>query len=295
LVAPLFEWQALGEITVKGISQSVTVYRPLAPRDAPSRGRGLAGMESPLVGRDAEFRALRQATQRVQSGVGGIVTIVGEAGLGKSRLVAEIRESVLRTSETSEDETPDDGAVSDGSADRVSLDSPSLQWVEGRCLSYATTVAYQIWLNIVHSLLEIAPDTPTSAVCDALERWIRASSPDLYEEVFPYMARMLSLSLDEETEAQLHGLGAQGLQVSTFRAVETLVERAAAQRPLVLVCEDLHWSDPTSLELLERLLPLVDRLPLLLLCILRPERDHGSWRIVETAARDYPHRHTDLR
>ena len=73
------------------------------------------------------------------------------------------------------------------------------------------------------------------------------------------------------------------LEMLELELDETLVERATERGPLVLVCEDLHWADPTSLELLERLLPLVDRAPLLLLCLLRPEREHGSWRLVEQA------------
>jgi class 3 adenylate cyclase len=101
LVAPLFEWQALGEITVKGVSQPLAVYRPLAPCAAPGRGRGIAGVETPLVGRDAEFRALQAAIERLQSGAGGIVTVVGEAGIGKSRLVTEIRTLALSTSKGS--------------------------------------------------------------------------------------------------------------------------------------------------------------------------------------------------
>jgi tetratricopeptide (TPR) repeat protein len=73
-----------------------------------------------------------------------------------------------------------------------------------------------------------------------------------------------------------------------------VLERAARGGPLVLVYEDLHWADPTSLVLLEHLLSLTDRVPLLLVCVFRPLTDHGCWRIRETAARDYRHRHADL-
>jgi class 3 adenylate cyclase/DNA-binding SARP family transcriptional activator len=268
-----FEWQTMGGIAAKGYSEPVAAYRPLKHRAMPGKGRGIEGLESPLVGRDQEVHALDEAIERLQAGVGGIVTVVGEAGIGKSRLVTEIRKLAL--------------SAAKGSA--------NLQWAEGRCLSYATNTAYQVWLDTVRRLLGVAPDDLHVAVRDALEEWVRTSCPDCYADVYPYMARLLSLSLDKESEAILRGLGAQGLKVSTFRAVRTLIERAAQRRPLVLVCEDLHWADPTSLELLERLLPLVDYIPLLLLCILRPERRHGCWRIVETTARDYPHRHTDLR
>jgi predicted ATPase/class 3 adenylate cyclase len=275
LVERAFEWQAMGGIAAKGYSEPVAAYRPLKHRAMPGKERGIEGLESPLVGRDQELHALEEAIERLRSGIGGIITVVGEAGIGKSRLVADCRGGVTQQSWAQ--------AV------------PSLQWVEGRCLSYATNTAYQVWLDMVRELLGIAPDDPAAAVRTALAEWVRTFCPDCYEDVYPYMARMMSLSLDEGNEAVLRGLGAQRLKVSTFRAVRTLIERAAQRRPLVLVCEDLHWADPTSLELLERLIPLVDYIPLLLLCILRPERHHGCWRIIETAARDYPHRHADLR
>ena len=95
LIAPLFETEALGAIEVKGKAEPVPVYRVLAPKGVPTKLRGIAGLESPLVGREAEVGALQGALERLQAGVGDIVTIVGEAGIGKSRLVAEAREQTL--------------------------------------------------------------------------------------------------------------------------------------------------------------------------------------------------------
>jgi len=270
-----FEWQPMSGIPAKGYSEPVAAYRPLKHRPMPGKGRGIKGLESPLVGREAEIGALGEAIERLQAGIGGIVTVVGEAGIGKSRLVTEASKSANLKS------APDSRS--------------GLQWIEGRCLSYATNTAYQVWLDIVRRLLRVAPDDLHAAVRGALEESVRTSCPDCYADVYPYVARLLSLSLDKESEAVLQGLRAQELKLSTFRAMHTLIERAAQRRPLVLVCEDLHWADPTSLELLEQLLPWTNRVPLLILCVLRPERRHGCWRIVETAARDYPHCHTDLR
>jgi class 3 adenylate cyclase len=278
LTAPLFEWQPLGEIRVEDVSQPVAVYRPLAHVTTTGKGRGIAGLESPLVGRDAALRALENAIERLQSGVGGIVTVVGEAGIGKSRLVAEIRKLVLR-----------------GDKGSASLESTHLQWVEGRCLSYATTVAYHLWLDMLPRLLQVAPDARPTAVRHALRERVLDLCPDRVDDVYPYLGRLMSLPLETESEARLRGLDAESLQYLTFRAVEILVESTARERPLVMVGEDLHWADPTSLDLLVGLLSATDRAPLLVLCLLRPERSHPCWRIIERAVRDYPHRHTDLR
>jgi predicted ATPase len=269
LVGPLFEWQSLGQIAVKGVSRPIAVYRPLAHRGAAGKGRGIQGLASPLVGRDAEFHALVEAVQRLQKGVGGIVTVVGEAGLGKSRLVAELHKS-------------------------ANLQAANLRWTEGRCLSYTTGVAYQLWIDGLRTLLGIAPDAAPDDARGRLQEWVQSLCPDRVDDVYPYLGRMLSLPVEKQDEDRLRGVEAQGLKVLTFRALETLVQRAAQERPLVIVCEDLHWADPTSLELLQRLLPLAEREPLLLVCVLRPEREHGCWQIREIATRHYPHRHSDL-
>jgi len=266
-IASLFETEALGRKQVKGRTEPVLVYRVLAPKVVPSKLRGIVGLESPLVGREAEVGALGEAVERLGAGVGGVATIMGEAGIGKSRLVAELRT----------------GAV-----------TAALRWVEGRCLSYGTSIAYLLWLDVLRGLLGVTVEDSPVAVRDALRQLVQTLCPARFNDVYPYLGRLMSLSLEEEFEASLRDLEGEQLRSGTFRAVETLVECAASECPLVVVCEDLHWADPTSMELLEQLLALTDRAPLLILCVFRPHREHGSWRIRETAARDYRHRHTDL-
>jgi len=272
LTAPLFEFEALEPIQVKGKAKPVPIYRVLAPKAVSGKVRGIVGLESPLVGRQAEFRALQEAVERLRAGVGGIVTIVGEAGIGKSRLVAEARSQVT-------------------GRDAVTA---SLQWVEGRCLSYGTSIAYLLWLDALRDVLGVLVEDSPVAVRDTLRQWVQALCPDHLDDVYPYMGRVMSLPLEEEYQAAVQNLEGEALKMGGTRAVETLIECAAHDRPLIIVCEDLHWADPTSLELLEQLLALTDRAPLLFVCVFRPETEHGSWRIKEIAGRRYRHRHTDL-
>jgi len=105
---------------------------------------------------------------------------------------------------------------------------------------------------------------------------------------------MMSLPLEAQAQVRLRGLDLQGLKFLTFRAMETMIEGTAEQCPLIAVCEDLHWADPTSLELLEHLLALTERVSLLIISVFRPYAEHGCWRIRERADRLYRHRHTDL-
>jgi len=268
LTEPLFEFEPLQPIELKGKTEPVPVYRLLAHKAvAGAKVRGIAGLESPLVGRETEFRALRETLQQLQAGVGGVVTIVGEAGLGKSRLVAELRREV--------------SAI-------------DLRWIEGRCLSYGTSVAYLLWLEMLRGLLGVtAEDAPATAQA-ALSNEVESRCPDSGQRIYPYLAQLMSLSLAPEHEALLRSIAGEALKSNTFRAVETMIECAAREHPLVLVCEDLHWADPTSLELLEQLLALMDRAPVLLVCAFRPHAGHACWHVRETAARLYRHRHTDL-
>jgi class 3 adenylate cyclase/tetratricopeptide (TPR) repeat protein len=267
LIAALFETEALGPVQVRGKAEPVPVYRVLAPLVVAGKPRGIAGLESPLVGRDAEVQALREVLERLQAGVGGIVTIVGEAGIGKSRLVAELQKAA----------TP-----------------LGVRWVEGRCLSYGESMAYLPWVDMLHGLLGMSVGDAPTEVRDSLRRFVGTLCTNHFDEVYPYLGRMMSLPLEQEVEERLEALEPQGLKVLTFRAVERVLGAGTREAPLVLVCEDLHWADASSLELLEQVLALTDRASLLLMCAFRPYRDHGCWGIRETASRLYPHRHTSL-
>jgi DNA-binding SARP family transcriptional activator/tetratricopeptide (TPR) repeat protein len=131
-----------------------------------------------------------------------------------------------------------------------------LLWLEGRAVSYAAGTPYNLYQQVLASWLGIAPDQPESVLRPALE----AASGDL----FPLLARMLGLS------SGAGRMSPEEQQRATFAAVRKLLERLTAKRPAVLVLEDLHWADPTSLHLTEHLAPLAAARPLLILATSRP-------------------------
>jgi len=115
LTASLFDFEALPPIQVKGKAEPVVVHRLISLKAVPGPVRGIAGLRSPLVGRDAEMQRLQSALRDLSAGKGGVIAITGEAGLGKSRLVAELRRS-----------PPAD-----------------VLWAEGRAQSYTEGMSYQ--------------------------------------------------------------------------------------------------------------------------------------------------------
>src|SRR5512133_148813 len=90
LVAPFFDFEALGEVEVKGKATPIKTYRPLGVKKSPGHLRGLEGLTSPLVGREAQLALLKQQLNQLKVGTGSVVTVIGEAGLGKSTLIAEL-------------------------------------------------------------------------------------------------------------------------------------------------------------------------------------------------------------
>ena len=269
LVELLFEWAAPCQVAVSDGLGTVTAHRPVAHMAPADKGRDVAGIQSPLVGREAELAALREAVASLRDGLGSIVTLVGEAGIGESRLVAEVRRA---------------GSTADTGAPR---------WVEGRCLSYGAGFAYLLWQSLLRDLLGVEPSAATEVTSAALLSTVRRLCAGRFDVVYPYLARLLSLPLEPEY-AVVRNLQGANLRAEITQAVQLLIQGAARERPLVIVCEDLHWADPTSIDLLEKILPLADREPLLVLLVFRPERDHGCRQLMEHVAREYGHRHTDL-
>jgi len=262
-VGPLFHTRDLGPIDVKGVAGPVRVYRVESARARPGRVRGLdaAGLQSPMVGRDAELAILLQLCEAVRAGLGRVALIVGEPGLGKTRLIAEWKTAM--TGQAGGQPT----------------------WVEGHCLSYGQGLAYHLLRDLLRSTLGVplmAGEAETHAALSSLAQDLFGAEAG---EVCPYLAHLLSLKLDEDAGEQVRHLDPEALRAQVLGALRRLFQGLAARRPLVLVIEDLHWADPSSIDLLVRLLPLASTEPLLLCLVTRPDRDSPGWRLV-TAARE---------
>lgn len=262
-VAPLFVCENLGDLTVKGKEAPVTAYRVIAPRAQPGRQRGIEGLESPVVGRDAERHALSEAVRALGQGHGGIISISGEAGLGKSRLVADLHAHLPQS------------------------DMP-LIWLEGRCLSYQTGTPYGPFIDLFSAHFGVREN---GLNYEQLARRVAAVSPERVDEIAPFLATLLDISLSGSALDRVRYLEPPQMRGRVFEAVVTYLECLSRETAVVLVVDDLHWSDPTSQELLQAIMPLTDRTLLLTLLLFRPRRQEPSWRLHEIAARDFAHRY----
>jgi predicted ATPase len=137
-------------------------------------------------------------------------------------------------------------------------------------------------------------DDPELRVRVTLRSRVDAMFGERTLEIYPYLGALLGLALEGEAADRLAELSPEALQYRTFEVMGTLFERLAEDRPVVVVLEDLHWSDATSLQLLERLLRVTEEAAVLLVLTQRSERDHPSWAVREEALRAFPHRSREV-
>lgn len=262
LIAPLFDFQALGPLTIKGKDEPVRAYRVLGRKTQPGRLRGIAGLESPLVGREQELDVLREQLTSLAMGAGGVLFILGEAGLGKSRLIGEGRRFMTHV-------------------------AAAHDWYEAASLSYETTHPYGLFQRLLRHLFDVTTaDSPLR-----LQRLLTAEVAAIYgygtSDAVAAESVLERILLGDSTavEAQLQG---EAFQARLNGVIADLWRRRARERPTVFVFDDLHWSDAASVELLRRLLPLAGESPLLFICAMRPDRQTAAWAAYEAAAKSLP-------
>ncbi len=266
-IAPMFDCTDLGPIEVKGKAELVRVYEVNRAKAEPGRVRGLAGLESPMVGRDLELKTVLDATAALQSQSGRAVAVIAEAGLGKSRLIAEWKKTAL------------------GETSKSQLPITNYQWAEGHCLSYGQGLPYHLLIDLLRSLIGIPAAASEPETNAALEAQCRALFGEAYLDVYPYLGHLLSLNLEGAALERVKPLDPQALQAQYLAGARKFLQGLAAQRPLILICDDTHWADPSSTELLTKLLPLTLEVPVLFAFITRPDHEAPGWKLL-TAARE---------
>jgi class 3 adenylate cyclase len=257
-----FALEPLGDVTVKGRNEPVSAWQLIGAQAALQPGFGTA-----IVGREPELAQLEAILGDLRNGRGQIAILLGEAGLGKTRLVAEER----------------------GRA------STEVNWLEGHCLSYGTEVIYGPFIQILRNWIGAEDGEAELSVWTKLRAKIGLLPAAQVPDVLPYLARVLSLSVDPASEERLARTSPADLAHEIRRAYRTWLASLAHQGPVVAVIEDVHWEDPSSRQLVDERFELVDEAPLLFLLTLRIDPASEGWRTRMHALSDYPHRTTELR
>ncbi|NIV31866.1 MAG: AAA family ATPase, partial [Anaerolineae bacterium] len=224
---------------------------------------------------------LKGCVEDLYDGRGGIAVVTGDRGMGKSFLVAEVRQHFVRQ-----------GALLAEACDRDTPPPASPTWLQGRCRSYDQSWPYSMWHSLLRGWLGAHRGEPEEAARDRLRRQAEAVWGERLAEHYPYLATFLSLPPEEVFAERVRHLDAEGLRQQFFLTVRSWAQALAERGPLVLAFEDLHWADSTSLELLEYCLPVCDRESLLWLFMFRPDRVSPAWGFRHRVETEYPHRMT---
>ncbi len=292
LVAPLVEVEPLGQIRVKGKHRPVPTYRVLGLKARPRSVRGIAGIDAPLIGRSRELHTLRQGLERLSEGQGQIISLIGDAGLGKSRLVRELNAELQKSGRL--DGEPDSqgpealNPAVEGQV--VSQNGPTLGWYEAASLSFETTQPYGLLERLMRQVSGARQGEPPT---DTLRK-IDGMIGDLPLEHQPLVARALEALFALIPDREPAALTGQELRQALLDGMLAFGRAVAASSPTVVVLEDIHWADQASLELLMSLFALCDEVPLLFLLVFRPDRKSPTWAVKQFAETEYPHRYTEI-
>jgi class 3 adenylate cyclase/tetratricopeptide (TPR) repeat protein len=239
LVRGFFETRSLGELAIKGKAEPVAAWEVLTARETRTRlevaaERGL----TPFVGRERELGLLLEAFERARGGHGQVAFLVAEAGMGKSRLLAELRRRI----------------------------GGEAAWHEGHCLSFGRAMPFHPLIDLIRRQLDVGDGDTAAAIAAKVERGLATIGPDLAPAA-PYLRALLSI---DPGSADVGAMPPAQRRAETVEALRGMLVRSAEARPQVLVIEDLHWIDGVSEQFLTTLTESVPALRVLLVFTYRP-------------------------
>ena len=231
-----FTFEALEPTTVKGKTEPVQFYKVISQKEIPVTTHRHSGLRADLVGRKVELTELREAVEDLGTGKGGIFSICGDAGTGKSRLVEEFK---------------------------AHLDLEKIKWLEGHAYAYAQNIPYFPMIDLLNRVFHIEEGDSTEKVRQKVESGVE-DLVERKESIVPYIGSLYSLSYPEIEEVSPE------FWKSRLRdALQMILSALALRAPTIYFLEDLHWADPSFVELLRHVLIEV-RQPAIVLCVYRP-------------------------
>ncbi len=246
LTEGLFRFEALGEKEIKGKEKPLKVYQVIAPSSRRTRfdvsaERGL----TPFVGRERELELLLDGFERSKEGRGQVISIISDAGIGKSRLLYEFRKSVTNEYVT---------------------------FLEGRCLSYSRNVAYHPIVDVLKANFDIQDNDTDQAIREKVTRFLKAIRVD-EATTLPYLLELLSV---KESGIDKIPMSPEARKDRTLESLKRIVLKGSEIRPLIMAVEDLHWMDRSSEDAFKDLLESISAAKVFLIFTYRSEFIH-TW------------------
>ena len=231
-----FEFETLDPVKVKGKAEPIAVYRVGKALQEPKKLHRLHGLRARLIGRSVEMQVLRDAAENLEQGNGSVVSVCGSAGTGKSRLVNEFKKT---------------------------LDLEKFQWFDANAYPYTQNTPYYPLIDLLTKAFDIQ-DGDSS---EAIKLKVKSSLEGLLgmgSESAPYIGRLFSIEYSETKE-----VSPEYWKDRLYAAIGDVLKALTAAAPTVICLEDMHWADPSTMEMVRKLVSNLSG-PLLLICIYRP-------------------------
>ena len=264
LVRPLVEAEATPPLALKGFPTPVTGQVVRRLHDSATT-RGVPGLSSPLVGRDPELTRLHRCAAELAKGRGQIVSITGEAGIGKSRLKNELR----------------------------SHPPSRVRWIEGRCQAFTQHSGYAPIVQTLRAVFQLTGAEAPPVARTKLRVTLRSLVGGKFDGSHPAVAHLLGIE-GEPGQAPSAAMDPRAFQSQLVPSLRAIIEGLVSREPLILTVEDLHWADAATIEILTALTELTDFLPFMILVTSRPDSEGGFWDFRFHAQRHYSHRLTEI-
>lgn len=232
-----FDFQVLEPTKVKGKAEPVQVYKVVSAKEKPVTMHRLSGLRADLIGRKVEVAQLEEAVEKLREGKGRIFSICGDAGTGKSRLVEEFK---------------------------ASLNLEEIHWCEGHAYAYSQNIPYFPLIDFLNRVFQIEEGHPSERVRERVESGIE-HLVGKKQGVIPYVGSLYALSYPE-----VEDVSPEFWKSRLVDAIQIILSALAQRGPTIFCLEDLHWADPSFVELLRNTL-LEIRQPAIVLCVYRPE------------------------
>ena len=231
-----FTFEPMEPTTVKGKAEPIKPYKVMSPKEDPTKTHRLSGMRAELIGRKVEMSQLQEAVTNLKQGKGSIFSIVGDAGMGKSRLVEDFKATI----------NPDE-----------------VQWREGLCYAYSQNIPYFTVIDLLSRAWQIKEGDSPDQIRQKMETGAKALIADK-QDMIPYIGNLYSLSYPE-----MEHVPPEQWKAKLHEAIHLILANLCKRMPTIICIEDLHWADPSSVELLRNIL--IDlKYPVIFLCIYRP-------------------------
>jgi len=231
-----FIFEPLEATALKGKAEPVRPYKVLSPREEPTKTHRLSGMRAELIGRKVEMAQLQEAVENLKQGKGSIFSIVGDAGTGKSRLIEEFK---------------------------ASLNLNSIQWREGHCYAYSQNIPYFPLIDLLSRAYQVQEGDLPEQVKLKVEKGSGYLIGDR-KDLIPYIGSLYSIKYPE-----IENVSPEYWKARLHEAIQLILANLCKRSPTIICIEDLHWADPSSVELLRNILSDF-RHPAIFLCIYRP-------------------------